>query len=565
MEFILGQIDIDNLNIILLMGIVIFGGIVGARLCAKLHMPQVIGYIVIGLIIGNSGLKVLSIEKLKLLEPLSLLALGVIGFMIGGELKADLFKKYGRQFTLILLGEGILAFVLVGTAAGLITFAFTSQARMSAAVGVVLGAIASATDPASTIQVLWEYKTRGVLTTAATAIVALDDALALTLYAVGTSVAGILVGAGEISLAGALVHCAYEIIGALLLGFLGGCCLNMILKGNDDNSCVLAFAFGMILLISGISVAAGFDVILSSMSLGLTLINFAPRASVKTFELVKKSSVPIYILFFVFVGAGIQIGNLSALAWTLVIIYVIGRSFGKILGCFLGAKLSSAAETVRKYLGMCLFAQGGVAVGLSIVASTKFASQPQIAELIVIVVATTTLIVQFIGPAAVKIAVKRSGEVNMDITDDDLIKMFKVSDVMDDQPAVITTDSTLKDVLDIFSQTESLFYPVIDKTKKLVGVLTIESIKETFRYQDCAAWLLACDVMLPVMDKFSPQTPLEEAMKYMRTYNTDYACVVEDKDAIAGLLNLPSATRHISAEVLARRERTDAIAGDTDI
>lgn len=561
---LISVIDIHHFNVILMMGIVIFGGIIGAKVFQLLHIPQVIGYIVIGLIIGESGFRFIDAAAIKNLEPLNYFALGVIGFMIGGELKSEIFKKYGGQFTAILIGEGVLAFAFVGTAASFVCYAFTRDMRLSLAVGVVLGAISSATDPASTIQVMWEYKTRGVLTTAATAIVALDDALALTLYGIGTSVAGILTGGQGCGVLSSLSRAAYELGGAMVLGVAAGLVLNIILKRIKDHDGVLAFAVGMILLTIGISVAMGFDVILSSMAIGLTLVNLAPRASISTFELVKKATPPIYILFFVFVGAGIKVSNLSPLAWSLVAIYVVGRSVGKVSGSFIGAKISGACAVVRDYLGLCLFAQGGVAVGLSIVASNRFASQPEIADLIVIVITSTTLIVQFIGPPAVKFAVKRAGEVNMDITDEDLIKTFKVRDVMDANPAVINQGDTLKEVLEVFSRTDSLFYPVLGERNALKGVITIESIKDTFKYQDAAHWLVACDVMLPAIDRLSPDTALEEAINRMRTYNTDYACIVDNEDKMLGLFDLPAVKRRISAEVLARRERTDAFANDTD-
>lgn len=564
MNNILSMIDIHHFNVILMLGIVIFGGIVGAKIFQKLHIPQVIGYIVIGLLIGESGFRFIGADTIKTLEPLNFFALGIIGFMIGGELKGELFKRYGKQFTAILIGEGVLAFAIVGTCTTLIAYLFTKDVRLSAAVGIVLGAISSATDPASTIQVMWEYKTRGVLTTAATAIVALDDALALTLYGIGTSVAGILVGGGEGGVLASLGQAGYELGGALVLGVISGFVLDIILKRIDDNDSVLAFALGIILLTIGISIALKLDVILSSMAVGLTLVNAAPRASAKTFDLVKKATPPIYILFFVFVGAGIKINNLSALAWCLVIAYVIGRSIGKMTGASIGARFSGASRSVRKYLGLCLFAQGGVAVGLSIVASHKFADQPEIAQLIVIVVTTTTLIVQFLGPSAVKIAVKKAGEINMNITDEDLIKTLKVQDVMEKEPTLIKQDYTLKKVLDVFGQTDSLFYPVVDAAQKLIGVITIEGIKETFKYQDSANWLLACDVMLPAIDRLKPEDSLDETMKHMRTYNSDYACIVGPKGKMLGVFDLPAITRKISAEVLSRREQTDALANDID-
>ena len=443
--------DIHHLNVILMMGVVVFGGVLGAKLFQKLNIPQVIGYIVIGAIIGESGFKIVTAETIKILEPLNYFALGIIGFMIGGELKSEIFKKYGKQFMSILIGEGVAAFLLVGTASGLIYYIITKDIRMASAIGLVLGAISSATDPASTIQVLWEYKTRGVLTTAATAIVALDDALALTLYGIGTSVAGIIVGGGENSVLMSLLHALYELGGAVLLGGLGGLILQYNLTKIDDNSNNLTFSICSVLLIIGLSIALKFDVILASMCLGLTIVNMAPRLSAQTFSLVQKTTPPIYILFFVFVGAGLQVKGLNLIAIAIVIAYVIFRSVGKMGGAYLGSKISGSAIVVRKYLGLCLFAQGGVAVGLSIMASHKFASQPEIAQMIVLVVTTTTLFVQLLGPVAVKHAVKKAEEIGLNVTEEDLFKKYKVKDVMVEKPVTIQASETLDNVLKVLN------------------------------------------------------------------------------------------------------------------
>ncbi|ARN56358.1 cation:proton antiporter [Sedimentisphaera salicampi] len=551
-------IDIQHLNVVLMMGVVVFGGILGAKLFQRLHVPQVIGYIVIGAIIGESGLKIISTETIKTLEPLNFFALGIIGFMIGGELKAEIFKKYGKQFMSILLGEGITAFLLVGAASGAIYYLFTKDIQMASAVGLVLGAISSATDPASTIQVLWEYKTRGVLTTAATAIVALDDALALTLYGIGTSVAGIIAGGAEGGVAASLLSAVYELGGAIVLGVAGGFILQWILKRTHDTDSMLTFAVGSVLLTIGLSIALHFDVILSSMCLGLTIVNIAPRLSSQTFNMIQKFSPPIYILFFVFVGAGIQIQGLKGAALAIAAGYVVFRSLGKVGGAFIGAKISGAQAVVKKYLGCCLFAQGGVAVGLSIMASHKFADQPEIAQMIVLVVTATTLFVQLLGPVSVKYAVKKAGEIGLNVTEEDLIKKYKVRDVMVENPVTIYASQTLDEVLRIFSENDFTYYPVVEDSGKVIGSMSIEGIKETLKYRDTASWLLACDIMKPMEDHISPDMELEEAMRYFRAYNIDYACVIEDgSDKIKGLFDIRLANKKISAEVIKCREHAD--------
>ncbi|MHC4529864.1 MAG: cation:proton antiporter domain-containing protein, partial [Planctomycetota bacterium] len=182
----------EGFNIMLLIGLAVFFGTVGARFFQKLRIPQIIGFVTVGIILGPA-LHLISQKTVESLEPLNTLALGIIGFMIGGELKRKVFVKFGKQVAAILLFEGGAAFLLVASCSFL-ALLFYYDWRMALAAGAVFGAICAATDPASTVNVLWEYKTRGPLTTMLTAVVALDDALALILYIAGVSLAGILTG-----------------------------------------------------------------------------------------------------------------------------------------------------------------------------------------------------------------------------------------------------------------------------------------------------------------------------------------------------------------------------------
>ena len=188
---VLGNISVHHLNILFLLGIALLGGTIGGRIFQKLHIPKVVGYITIGILIGQSGLKLITIDTIHSLKPLNYFALGLIGFMIGGELKKEVITKYGKQFMLILLSEGIGAFVAVAlfiAIAGIFIFGnFTN----GLALGLLLGAIASATAPAATTSVLWEYRTRGPLTRIVLGIVALDDGLALLLFSIAAFSAGI--------------------------------------------------------------------------------------------------------------------------------------------------------------------------------------------------------------------------------------------------------------------------------------------------------------------------------------------------------------------------------------
>ena len=244
-----------HLGILVVLGIAIVGGAAGAWLFQKLKFPQVVGYIIIGVLIGQSGFRLVSADQIEQLGTFNLFALGVIGFLVGGELHMDIFRKYGKQFMAILLGEGLAAFVLVMLPSALLVYWITRNLQIALASGILFGAIASATDPASTLDVLWENRSRGTFTTAVIAIVALDDALAMTLYGLGTGAAQLL-SSGGTSMWAPILRVMVELLGAILLGVLFGFALNYVVKRMPKPERALGVAIGVILL--SIGIAAGF-------------------------------------------------------------------------------------------------------------------------------------------------------------------------------------------------------------------------------------------------------------------------------------------------------------------
>ncbi|MGD9109720.1 MAG: cation:proton antiporter [Phycisphaerales bacterium] len=549
-----------HLNPVLLFGIIILGGTFGARLFQRLHIPQVVGCIVIGILLGQDVFGVISAGQIERLRPFTMFALGIIGFMIGSELRGDVFRKYGRQFFTILFSQGLGAFFFVAIGTACLGWLIYGQVRPAIAMGLVLGAIASATAPAATVNVLWEFKTRGPLTAAVLAIVALDDALALLLYRGAATGAKALIGTGHESILNATALLLGEILGAILLGFLAGVLLYFLLKFVRADDKILQFSISSLLIVVGISIIPDIDPILPAMTFGITIANLSPRQSKSTFSLIERFSPPLYTAFFVLAGAHMEFGNITAVMLAMIAVYLLCRAAGKILGCWLGARYSGAAAAVRKYLGICLLPQAGVAIGLAILASQQF--EEQFNHMVIMVVMTGTFLMEIFGPMMVKVGVKKAGEVGLNITEEDLIRTYTVRDVMDTEPTTISQDIPLQQILEVFSRTDLLYYPVIDGNNRIVGVITIAGIKEMFANQDVAGWLLACDVAEPVLDKTTANQLLEEVFEHMRRYDLENLAVVasDSDDRLVGMLDYRKAMRKISTEVLHRRRQADEIA-----
>jgi Kef-type K+ transport system membrane component KefB len=547
----------EGLNIILLIGLAVFGGTVGARIFQKLKVPQIIGYVVIGILLGPV-FDIISQKAVQDLQAFDIFALGVIGFLVGGELKREIFLKFGRQVPLILLLEGVTAFFLVGALSFLVMWHF-SDWHTALAVAVVFGAICSATDPASTIAVLWEYKARGPLTSMLTAIVTLDDALALVLYAISIGVAGVITGHEESGFSKALLDSFYEMSGSLLVGAAAGAALSWIIKRIEDAEILLAFTAGSILVFIGIAVHMHLDVILTSMAAGVTLTNIESRKTSSTFQLMHRFATPIYVLFFVMVGARLRFQHVDKMILALVAAYVIGSTVGKTLGSYWGGRLSGAVRTVRNYLGFCLYPQGGIAVGLLIMASQKF--DTRISSIMLLVVIMGAFVLQIIGPIGVKIGAGRARELGLNITEEDLIKAYKVGDVMDTQMPVISAGMSLREVITVFSNTDRFYYSVVDTDGILVGVVTLDGIRNTFATQELNDWLVAMDIMEPVVVKASPDVSLSDAFEKMKEFEVEYIPVIASAQdgRLVGVLNGRAVHRKLSAQVLARQREADAM------
>jgi len=372
MSSILHKISLMHLNILLLLGLALFGGIVGGRIFQKLRIPQVVGYIIVGIVIGYSGVRIFDIKTIEALRPFNYFALGIIGFMVGGELKKEVFAKYGKHFIAILLCEGITPFVLVTIFTGIAGTLMYGPNPFVWGLALLLGAISSATDPASTTAVLKEYKTRGPLTTTILGIIALDDGLALLLFSIASSVAWSFVGIKTQSILFSIIQPFYEIGGAIAIGILFGFLLTKMLAKYGEKERILVFSIGTVLLVTGISLACNVSMLLAVMTLGVIVTNFSSQKSKEAFTLVEGFAPPIYIIFFVMVGAKLKFNTMTLSVLLLVFIYLLFGMIGKMLGANIGARLSKAPKTVVKYLPYSLFSQAGVAIGLSILASQYF-------------------------------------------------------------------------------------------------------------------------------------------------------------------------------------------------
>ena len=386
-----------SLNTLLYLSIMIFVGMAFGRLAKLCKLPNVTGYLVGGLILGPSVLGIVPAQALEGMNLISNVALGFIAFSIGNEFKLSYFKRVGVTPIVIAVLESLLAVVFV--VAGLILAGFEVPFAL------VLGSIAAATAPAATIMVIKQYKARGPMTETLLSVVAIDDATALIFFSICIAIAGAMSG-NVSSLAESLLAPLVEIFGAVLLGFALGLLFLLPLRWFKKSGNRLALIFGFVFLGVGIADLLGVSSLLLCMAMGAALANFSREAD-SVMKLTDGVTPPLFLLFFVTSGAELQLSVLPSIGLAGVI-YVLLRVAGKFSGAWLGGKVCQAQESVRRYLGLALVPQAGVAIGLSLIATTAV---PEYGATIRAIILCGTLIYEMVGPALAKLSLTKAGEI----------------------------------------------------------------------------------------------------------------------------------------------------------
>jgi Kef-type K+ transport system membrane component KefB len=544
--------------ILLSVGIMLVAGFLGGLAFDKLKLPKISGYIIVGVLLGPSLLNI--IPETGSLDIITEIALGVIAYLIGASLKIKSLHNLGKSIVWIIIFQSVGACLLVTVALSLTGHLVIPSGTFWQSyfpMAFIIGAVSCATAPAATMAIVSEYKAKGPLSTTLLAVVALDDAIAVIAFAVATGISEPLVnGTDGISLYQTFGVPLLHIVESIAIGAAFAAALIYISRLARARKLLLVVVFGMVMLCAGISSHLGLSSILANMVVGFILVNKVRRKEI--FLVLEDVEDALYAMFFVLAGLHFDLSVVGT-AGILAVLIVLTRCLGKYAGTWMGARISGAPDSVRKYLGLALLPKAGVTIGLILLASRRF---PSFGDVMLSAVLASTIINELIAPPLVKYAISKAGEVGLNITEEDLIKTYKVADVMDTEPTSIQQELSLQEILEVFSTSESVYYPVIDNQSQLIGIITIPGIKEMFANREFAGWLLACDVAGPVRDKTTPNKSLEETIERMRHYNLDHISVVagDNSDELVGVLDYRKTLRKISAEVLHRRKTAEEMA-----
>lgn len=390
-------------NYLLLAGIALGLGLLIGKGTYLLKITGVIGYILTGIILGPDVLNIIHLSPLES-ETIADFALGIVAFIIGGELTLKLLKPMGKSIIAIIIGESLGAFFLVLFGVYLLTG--------NLAESIIFASLAPASAPAGTVAVIHEFRAKGKLTDSVLAVVGFDDGLAILIFAFSMAFVMLLLSGGSFSVSSVVIMPLLEILGAILIGGGVGVVFASILRKVVEREEILALSLAAILLTAGIAVFLELSLILACMTVGMIIINLFPQDNRPVFENMKSITLPVYVLFFVVAGLNMDLTLLTGIG-ILGIVYILCRAFGLIGGSYLSALASKANSTIRNNIGLCILSQAGVAIGLSLIAAHKLASigQGELGTLIVTTIAATTVVFEIIGPLGARIAISRAGEI----------------------------------------------------------------------------------------------------------------------------------------------------------
>jgi Kef-type K+ transport system membrane component KefB len=380
------------------LGALLLGGLAVEWAGRHLPLPRVTLLILFGVLIGPEVLDLLPDgASERWFEPVTTLALVMVGFLVGERFSIDRLRVRGRVVLTVSVIEALGTALLVTL--GMLTLG------VSLPIALLLGGIAPATAPASTWDVVDESRAEGPFTETLLGVVGVDDAWCLLIFSLAAAAAAVTFG-GDSGQSAFMLEAAREIGGGILLGAVLGVAAGLLTQRIAPGEPTLLEAAAIVLLTAGLATLFELSFVLTAIVLGAVMTNVA-RHHDSAFHEIEHLEWPFMLLFFVLAGASLHIEALIGIG-ALGLAYVALRVIGKVVGAGLGARLAGAEPSVRHWTGLALMPQAGVALGLALLADQRF---PELGETLLPLVIASTVVFEILGPSGTRLALARADEI----------------------------------------------------------------------------------------------------------------------------------------------------------
>lgn len=371
-------------------------GLAADWLGARTRLPRVTLLLLVGVVMGRAGFDLIPAEAAAWYEALSVMALTMVAFLLGGSLTRDTLVAHGRAILSISVAIVLVTLAMVSTGVWLM--------GVPAGTALVIGAIATATAPAATQDIIRQSGAKGPFVDTIKGIVAIDDAWGMIAFSLALILA--LGLTGDAMQEGMIAEAGREVFGAiglgLAIGLPGAYLTGRVSRGEPLQTEALALVF----LTAGLSLWLEVSFLLAGMTVGAVIVNFASHHD-RAFHEIRHVQWPFMLLFFLLAGATLELATLQQIG-SLGAVYIGLRIVARLLGGWLGARFAGRSPREAVLYGPALLPQAGVAVGMALVAAQEL---PESGDMILTLTIGSTVVFELIGPLATLWALRRSGAI----------------------------------------------------------------------------------------------------------------------------------------------------------
>jgi Kef-type K+ transport system membrane component KefB len=379
----------ENAVVLIALGVLFLAGLAADQFGSMTRLPRVTMLLLLGLGAGQAGFDLIPADVTVWFDTISIVALTMVAFLLGGALSRDNLLSHGRAILAISVAIVVVTLVLV--AGGLIVLG------VPPGLALILGAIATATAPAAMADVIRQSGMNNPFTDTLKGIVAIDDVWGLLVFSVTLVLAGQAASWGDVA-----TGAARDLGGAVLLGLVLGYPAAKLTGRLSPGEPQQAEAIGVVFLSAGLALWLDVSFLVTGMTVGAVVTNLA-RHHERAFHEIENIQWPFMILFFLLAGASLEVDALLHLGWTGVI-YMILRIVARWIGGILGAWLGGVDGQDKALYGPALLPQAGVAVGMALVAGDTF---PEWAATIMALTIASTVVFEIMGPPITLSVIRR--------------------------------------------------------------------------------------------------------------------------------------------------------------
>ncbi len=376
--------------IYLSLGFLLIVGMLLDNLGRRTKTPRVTLLMLFGLLFGHVGFDLIPTQIELLFPVISQLALLMICFLLGGRFTKDFLQQSGS----------LVAIISIAKAAGAALFVFFSLLLFGFQwdIALLLAAISTATDPAATVDVVEESGVKTPHTKTLLAVTAIDDLWGILVFTLSLSLIVIITGSGSaLHLLGIGI---WEVVGAVLIGSVLSLPLAYFSGRAKTGIPTQLEALGIVFLCGGFALIANVSYLLTALVAGALIANFAKHHT-QPFHEIERIDQPFLILFFMLAGASLHLDDLLKVGG-LGLCYITFRALGTWVGSWIGVWLTGDSSIEKKWFGLALLPQAGVAMGMALIASEHF---PHYKSDILTVAIGSTVIFELLGPLCTRFAI----------------------------------------------------------------------------------------------------------------------------------------------------------------